>query len=57
MPLHSMVAPAEQRRVFMRPPVGVRKIVMATNIGAGCGGVGGRGGIVLASLVTGCPGI
>ncbi|KAL4451226.1 hypothetical protein ABPG77_009298 [Micractinium sp. CCAP 211/92] len=32
MPLHSMVAPAEQRRVFVRPPPGVRKIVMATNI-------------------------
>lgn len=35
MPLHSMVAPAEQRRVFLRPPPGVRKIVLATNIGAG----------------------
>lgn len=33
MPLHSLVAPAEQRRVFVRPPPGVRKIVMATNIG------------------------
>lgn len=38
MPLHSMVAPAEQRRVFVRPPPGVRKIVMATNIGE-CAGV------------------
>lgn len=36
LPLHSMVAPAEQRRVFVRPPAGVRKIVLATNIGA-CG--------------------
>ncbi|EFN52009.1 hypothetical protein CHLNCDRAFT_139551 [Chlorella variabilis] len=32
LPLHSMVAPAEQRRVFVRPPAGVRKIVLATNI-------------------------
>lgn len=31
-PLHSMVAPAEQRKVFQRPPQGVRKIVLATNI-------------------------
>lgn len=33
LPLHSMVAPAEQRRVFVRPLAGVRKIVLATNIG------------------------
>jgi len=32
LPLHSMVAPAEQRRVFQRPAKGVRKIVLATNI-------------------------
>jgi HrpA-like RNA helicase len=31
-PLHSMVAPSEQRRVFSRPPQGVRKVVLATNI-------------------------
>lgn len=32
LPLHSLVAPSEQRRVFVRPPTGVRKIVLATNI-------------------------
>jgi HrpA-like RNA helicase len=32
LPLHSMVSPAEQKRVFQRPPKGVKKIVLATNI-------------------------
>lgn len=32
LPLHSMVPPADQRKVFVRPPPGVRKIVLATNI-------------------------
>lgn len=32
LPLHSQVVPAEQKLVFKRPPAGVRKIVMATNI-------------------------
>ena len=30
--LHSMVPPAEQKHVFRRPPPGVKKIVLATNI-------------------------
>ena len=32
LPLHSSVSPAEQRRVFERPPAHVRKVVLATNI-------------------------
>lgn len=32
VPLHSQLAPAEQRRVFAPSPAGVRKIVLATNI-------------------------
>jgi ATP-dependent RNA helicase DHX36 len=32
LPLHSMVAPAEQKKVFVRPPAGTRKIVLSTNI-------------------------
>lgn len=32
LPLHSMVPAADQRKVFVRPPFGVRKIVLATNI-------------------------
>lgn len=32
LPLHSSVSPAEQRRVFERPPRGTRKVVLATNI-------------------------
>lgn len=26
LPLHSMVAPSEQKRAFVRPPAGVRKV-------------------------------
>ena len=32
LPLHSLVAPADQRKVFQRPVAGVRKIVLSTNI-------------------------
>ena len=32
LPLHSSLAPADQRRVFDRPPPGCRKVVIATNI-------------------------
>ena len=32
LPLHSSVSAADQRRVFDRPPPGVRKVVLATNI-------------------------
>ena len=32
LPLHSMVAPAEQTKVFIRPDVSVRKIILSTNV-------------------------
>ena len=32
LPLHSMVPTQDQRKVFLRPPAGVRKIILATNI-------------------------
>ncbi|KAL7540412.1 hypothetical protein ACHAXR_010081 [Thalassiosira sp. AJA248-18] len=32
LPIHSSIPPEEQRLVFTRPPTGIRKIVLATNI-------------------------
>ncbi|KAI4298953.1 hypothetical protein L6164_032458 [Bauhinia variegata] len=32
LPLHSSVAPNEQKKVFLRPPGNIRKVVIATNI-------------------------
>ena len=32
LPLHSLLPPEEQRKVFDRPPAGARKVVLATNI-------------------------
>jgi ATP-dependent RNA helicase DHX29 len=32
LPLHSNVAPLDQKKAFQNPPPGVRKVVLATNI-------------------------
>ncbi|XP_024004322.1 DExH-box ATP-dependent RNA helicase DExH4, chloroplastic [Eutrema salsugineum] len=32
LPLHSSIGPKEQQKVFWRPPKGIRKVIVATNI-------------------------
>lgn len=32
LPLHSSVAPTDQKKVFLRPPENIRKVIIATNI-------------------------
>ncbi|XP_059648206.1 DExH-box ATP-dependent RNA helicase DExH7, chloroplastic isoform X1 [Cornus florida] len=32
LPLHSSVAPVDQKKVFLRPPNNIRKVIIATNI-------------------------
>ncbi|KAF3914873.1 hypothetical protein ABW20_dc0105860 [Dactylellina cionopaga] len=32
LPLHASLVPADQRRVFLRPPKGTRKVICATNV-------------------------
>jgi len=32
LPLHSSVPPEDQRKAFLRPPAGIRKIILSTNI-------------------------
>jgi ATP-dependent RNA helicase DHX57 len=32
LPLHASLQPSEQRRVFLRAPSGIRKVIVATNV-------------------------
>jgi hypothetical protein len=36
LPLHSTLSTEQQQAIFARPPKGVRKIVIATNIAGAC---------------------
>jgi hypothetical protein len=36
LPLHSTLSTEQQQAIFSRPPKGVRKIVIATNIAGAC---------------------
>lgn len=52
LPLHSLLSSDEQRRIFMRPPDGVRKVVLATNM---CGRPRGGGACGAGAGATVAP--